>query len=320
MRYGSVGDAVGAPYEDVPIEGMSAEVWEGLRIAASEPRERDLLETAFGNGRFFTEQVLGRAPRRIQWRGGRKQVFHHDLPVDLRVDEVYHVSCKYASRVLQNPSPQALFVDLLGRATPRARDWYGHVAPEELQAFYAACRGALRDFLDLPEEHVCLSRDERRQLSLCLHPLPAQLAEPYAVLCRAVSDASAHQWSTAVAREAGADTRLLWRLLRISSVPYYVLGASKSHGIIRLKVASTDDWKQSYRLRAFTVSTLENPGQPRVEWAAEVQREARSSAVKGHVEVRWSHGKFCGACEAKVYLDTPMDSVPGYTDLNTNAS
>jgi hypothetical protein len=37
--------------------------------------------------------------------------------------------------------------------------------------------------------------------------------------------------------------------------------------------------------------------------------------VDGHVEVRWSHGRFCGPPEAKVYLDTPHQAVPGYFAL-----
>jgi hypothetical protein len=37
--------------------------------------------------------------------------------------------------------------------------------------------------------------------------------------------------------------------------------------------------------------------------------------VRGHVEVRWSHGRLAAPPEAKVYLDTPHDDVPGYFPL-----
>jgi len=37
--------------------------------------------------------------------------------------------------------------------------------------------------------------------------------------------------------------------------------------------------------------------------------------VGGHVEIRWSHGQFGGNPEAKVYLDTPHNDVPGYFRL-----
>jgi hypothetical protein len=34
------------------------------------------------------------------------------------------------------------------------------------------------------------------------------------------------------------------------------------------------------------------------------------------VELRWSHGRFGGPPEAKVYLDTPHHEVPGYHSLD----
>ena len=48
-------------------------------------------------------------------------------------------------------------------------------------------------------------------------------------------------------------------------------------------------------------------GQPRVGWLAVVRERATSQLheVSGHVEVRWSHGRFGGPPEAKGYLDTP---------------
>ncbi len=37
--------------------------------------------------------------------------------------------------------------------------------------------------------------------------------------------------------------------------------------------------------------------------------------LEGHIEVRWSHGRFGGPPEAKGYLDTPHHLVPGYFAL-----
>ena len=37
--------------------------------------------------------------------------------------------------------------------------------------------------------------------------------------------------------------------------------------------------------------------------------------MRGHVEIRWSHRPFCGPPEAKIYLDTHHDEVPGYVPL-----
>jgi hypothetical protein len=54
-----------------------------------------------------------------------------------------------------------------------------------------------------------------------------------------------------------------------------------------------------------------------VTWAATVEDRGAGEdrTVEGHVEIRWSHGRFAGSPEAKVYLDTPHHLVPGYWPL-----
>jgi hypothetical protein len=109
---------------------------------------------------------------------------------------------------------------------------------------------------------------------------------------------------------------MLWRLLRIGSAPYFVLGASGSDSL-RLRVGTPWDWRQAFRLRRFDVEPATG-GQPRVDWAATYDDRAAGErrVVAGHVEIRWSHGRFSGPPEAKVYLDTPHTQVPGYWPLH----
>ena len=63
-------------------------------------------------------------------------------------------------------------------------------------------------------------------------------------------------------------------------------------------------------------------GQPQVNWSATYVELAttRRRTVQGHVEVRWSHGRFAQPPEAKVYLDTPSDELPGYFPLERATS
>ena len=129
----------------------------------------------------------------------------------------------------------------------------------------------------------------------------------------AVAEASAERWRAAL---AGADReRALWRLLRIGSAPYFVLGAS-GDGSLRLRIGTAWDWRQHFRIVDVAVTPAVRE-QPVVEWAVTVagRRSAAERTVVGHVEVRWSHGKFAQPPEAKVYLDTPHTEVPGYWPL-----
>ena len=69
--------------------------------------------------------------------------------------------------------------------------------------------------------------------------------------------------------------------------------------------------------------TAATSGQPQVNWSASYVERATQHAraiVQGHVEVRWSHGRFAQPPEAKVYLDTPSDELPGYFALEPGAS
>jgi hypothetical protein len=109
---------------------------------------------------------------------------------------------------------------------------------------------------------------------------------------------------------------MLWRLLRIGSAPYFVLGSSPG-GPLRLRIATPWDWRQEFRLTEFDVAA-EAAGQPRVGWRALVRQRhtGLQRLVTGHVEIRWSHGRFAGPPEAKVYLDSPHAEVPGYIRLH----
>jgi hypothetical protein len=215
--------------------------------------------------------------------------------------------------VLANASPARVFEGLLTTArTWTAGDWYERVALPEYQGLYDACRQRL-DLAHLPEDVTALTPAHRRDLKAALSrgvPYPDTARERYAELCRAVSAESARRWAAAITPADGE--ALLWRLLRIGSAPYYVLGATDD-GPVRLRVATPWDWRQRYDLVALTTAPA-GAGQPQVDWTASYRdrRTGAAGEVRGHVEIRWSHGRFCGHPEAKVYLDTPITAIPGY--------
>ena len=161
-----------------------------------------------------------------------------------------------------------------------------------------------------------LTRDEQRALkdAFRARALPPPLVQPWSKLCDAVASESARRWRSTIASHRDA-TPLLWRLLRITSATFFVLGTDHA-AHLRFRIDSAWDWNQSYELRKFDVSPR-TAGQPEVGWRAVVRsRSDRDEhVVNGHVEVRWSHGRFLGNPESKVYLDTPHAMVPGYHQL-----
>ena len=297
---------------------VSCELWDQLADAWSRPSQRQAFVAAWTNGRRFLDArdgLRGREPLLIEWKGSHRSPGDEVVPADLRVDHVYLVSCKYLSQIVINASPAHLFERLLaGGHGTRSGDWYQQVAPEEYQALYDATRREL-EAAELPDRVTDLSPGDRTMLRGALRRTwPPGLEAGYADFAGAVARGSARVWHSALDRTHDRE-RMLWRLLRIGSAPYFVLGSSP-RGSLRLRIATPWDWRQQFELREFDVEARPG-GQPMVGWRAVVRRRGAGDdvVVDGRVEVRWSHGRFSGPPEAKVYLHTPHAHVPGYFPL-----
>ena len=307
---------------DVPpqLRNVGADTWDRLRAARGvRDHDGDFL-AAWNNGRAFfaaADGLRGRVPEIIEWTGGHRDPGDSIVPADLRIDHVYLVSCKYLSKVLHNSSPSALFERLLAGAQGRRAgvDWFDEVAPIEHQHLYDLTRRRYAAELDLPEAVTELTKTQRRELRVCIpRDWDDECAQGYAALTTRASEASARRWSAELRSERDR-LAMMWRLLRLTSTPYFVLGTA-SGSTIRLRVGTPWDFTQAYRLRSFEPVATE-AGQAIVGWRAVVRDLAEDTDVEvdGHVEIRWSHGRFGGPPEAKVYLDTPHPRVPGYFPL-----
>jgi hypothetical protein len=315
LPYTNVGDALA----DRPAAlHVGPSIWAQLDGLHRDGRFAESFAVAFDNGKELLcapDGLCGRTPRIIEWTGGRRPPGDEVAPVDLRIDHVYLVSCKYLSENISSPSPARLFDGLLATSSGWDRgDWYETVAPEQYQALYRACVGA-SGCTSLPQRASDMTSDQRRQLRRALpgRAYPPEAREPYQALCDVVSVRSAQRWNDRLAHEDSE--RMLWRLLRIGNAPYFLLGAD-GHRTVTMRIGTPWDWRQEFTLRTLEIGPA-IAGQPRVDWRAiYVDRATRAKrSILGHVEIRWSHGKFAQPPEAKVYLDTPTDEVPGYYAL-----
>jgi hypothetical protein len=317
------------PHSDVrtslsarPVElAITDGTWARLADLHASGAYPDEFAAAFANGRAFLEApdaLRGRRPRLVEWTGGRRPPGDEVAPVDLRIDHVYLVSCKYLSRNIANPSPARLFDGLLATVGDwEQSDWYLRTAPDEYRALYAACRTST-GLDDLPDDPATLTAVDRRRLRLALpgrSAYPADAQDHYSALCTRVSVESARRWGDNVTRQRSAE-RQAWRLLRIGNATYFLLGADTRRPL-RLRVASPWDWRQAFEFLDLDIRPG-RAGQPQVDWSVAYRERAtqKHRVVEGHVEVRWSHGRFAQPPEAKIYLDTPTDEIPGYFPLS----
>jgi hypothetical protein len=301
------------------VANVAPEVWDRLADLLGAGGHRTEFAAAWANGQAFLaadEGLRGRAPRLVEWKGPTQAPGDEVVPADLRVDHVWLVSCKYLSQLLANSAPARLFDrGLAAGPTRTAGDWYAEVAAAEYQDLFALVRAELGTRATLPPLAADLTPAHRAELRAYLDAGWSPEAQAaYRALAAAVSRTSAARWKQALSRKAEAEA-VLWRLLRVGSAPYFVLGASRERSL-RLRVMTAWDWRQAFELKRVDVWG-DDAGQPQVRWQAQVRDRASGEAltVDGHVEVRWSHGRFGKPPEAKAYLDTPHHRVPGYVTI-----
>ena len=303
-----------------PVANVTDDVWSRLVELERAGQHRAEFAAAWANGCAFLtsdDGLRSRPPRIVEWKGPTHAPGDEVVPADLRIDHVWLVSCKYLSKVLANAAPTRLFDrGLIGGPAANAGDWYAEVAPDSYQALYAQTRLELGTRATLPPHAVDLTPTHRAELRAYLDAgwSPEAMAA-YRNLATDVSQASAARWKQVLAKRTDAEA-MLWRLLRIGSAPYFVLGAQRDRSL-RLRVMTPWDWRQAFELKRFDVWG-DDAGQPQVRWQARIRERATGDerAVDGHVEIRWSHGRFGKPPEAKAYLDTPHHHVPGYVALS----
>lgn len=320
LKYTSFDDALRRRPPE--ILNVSNEHWQRLDEARQSGKYDGEIESAWDNGRFFLyaqDGLRGRLPTKIEWKGPQNPPGYDFLPADLRVDHVYLVSCKYLSKVLANLSPPHLFQRLMAdRGKRDSVDWYLTIAPEAYRGFYQKVREDLREKVHLPFDVEQLRNSDREIIkSSYERKWPEHLQIEYNRFATQVSKNSAEVWKQLLPKTAEQEL-LLWRMLRLNSSPYFILGSS-ANSSLRLRVGTPWDWRQNYKFKEFNVShttgsSPQTPIQPRVSWEAKIIEKETGllKDIKGHVEIRWSHGRFCGNPEAKLYLDSDHSNVPGY--------
>ncbi|MEZ5167415.1 MAG: hypothetical protein R2695_13345 [Acidimicrobiales bacterium] len=300
------------------IVNVDDAVYDRLDAAFAAGTHDTVFRTAYANGAVFAradDGLRGRPPWLVEWKGPHRPPAYEQIPADLRVDHVYLVSCKYGSNILHNASPWHVFDRALSERTKQSGDWFAEVAPQSFQEFYAEVRSHVRDPA-LPDRVIDLRPEHRAALKSALKgQWPPALRDDWRLVAHEIARASADRLLD------GAPSRrereeFLWRVLRLQAAPYFVLGAGLDDEPLRYRVGTPWDFRNRFTLGTFDM-WADPAGQPTVRWRADLaDRRGGGKVVEGHVEVRWSHGKFAGVPEAKIYLDTPHHDVAGYEPLD----
>jgi hypothetical protein len=306
------------------ITNVDDAVYDRLDTAWAAGTHERVFRTAYANGALFAradDGLRGRPPWIVEWKGPHRPPAYEQIPADLRVDHVYLLSCKYGSNILHNASPWHVFDRALGERSKQSGDWFASVAPESFQDFYDEVR-AYVGASSLPARVTSLQAPHRDVLKAALKGRwPSDLRTDWKLVAFEIARASAARLLE-VAPSRREREEFLWRVLRLQAAPYFVLGAGLDHEPLRYRVCTPWDFRNRFELRSFDMWG-EHAGQPTVRWRADLTERSGSDraggerVIEGHVEVRWSHGKFAGVPEAKIYLDTTHHDVAGYEPIDS---
>ena len=317
-KYPTLKEACQNRPEEIKID---ATIWSDLDKIIDEGQFAQYAQKAFSNGKYFKDHqdgLLGQTVRRIEWTANQKNPGDENFPSDIIINRTIYISCKYKSNLLHNAAPARIFVNALaplpGKKQP---NWYQEVARKEYISFY---KQSINSFglANMPDNPAQRTKSQKECLKKCFKRPPSEwpppLQESYQELIFKVSSVSSNKWKEAF-NNLDKPVRMLWRLLRIYTATYFILGSNGKNDL-RIRVCTPWEWNRKFKLQSFDIFPA-GGGQPQVNWKAQCldKKNKSSHEINGIVEIRWSHGKFGGNPEAKVQLKTKHEQVPGYYPL-----
>lgn len=259
----------------------------------------------------------------VRWVGPVQQ----SRSVTVSQDLVYgttSISVKAESRVVFNLSPYNLFVSLpQGRVFARGGpNWFLRQAPEAYQRLFEVVSAATV-YASVEEFERLATQTERKALQRYCAQLSKEdqerFKERYYVLCHETAKASAEEFRRELSASleslhaAAVLDELLRRFLRLDSSHYVLCGLDRGVPFAYL-IPSITDWKRHAELAEVSVEPDLEAQQSKVRFnlSLRVRRGDGRVQVPFHAEIRWSHGRFCGNPEAKLYRDfNDWSVVPG---------
>jgi hypothetical protein len=270
--------------------------------------------------------------KQLIWAGPQQQAATTSGAKDLFIPSLnMPISVKNDSNVVLNASPHNLFRSLPQGKSPasRAEHWFLEKDPQGYQQFYEFARGLFPGNLPHTAEEfeTQISRSARDEFQdFVTKKLTGQnqrnLTTLYATMCRTVAQNSATEFNTHLdelpSNERSAVYESVMRqFFRLDAVPYLLVGLDKGKGFA-VQIPDLTAWKRQWRVESIEAVPDLNRGQSVVKIAVSTANKPRKTEFFDfgfRVEIRWSHGKFCGNPEGKLYKSFPWTSVPFFENL-----
>jgi len=266
----------------------------------------------------------------VRWEGPQQQASSVTIPIDLLAANT-PISVKADSNVVCNRSPHILFVsDPGGTLSPtRSENWYTVVAPDLYQALYDLARTVAG--LDLPasviEYHQTIRGANRKRLGKVMQTFSMadteQFNQLYTSFCHEVARQSADLFNRTLTQSLSGSIRnaisenIIRRFFRLGDSEYVLCGLDGKQDF-GVTVPALTTWKRSgWSFKRLLAQADLARGQSVVnfELVVEERDKRKEHSFPFHAEIRWSHGKFAGNPEAKLYKEFAWTEVPFFQQI-----
>jgi tRNA A-37 threonylcarbamoyl transferase component Bud32 len=266
----------------------------------------------------------------VRWEGPQQQASSVTIPIDLIAANT-PVSVKADSNIVCNRSPHILFVsDPGGTLSPaRSENWYTVVALNMYQSLYDLVHGMVG--LNLPvsvvEYHQTVRGVGRKRLGKAIQALSDadidQFNQLYTSFCHEVAHQSAELFNRTLNQSLAGPIKnsitenIIRRFFRLGDSEYVLCGLDGNDDF-GVTVPALTAWKRggwSFKRLIARPDLLRGQSVVNFELVIEERDKRKEHCFPFHAEVRWSHGKFAGNPEAKLYKEFAWTDVPFFQQI-----
>jgi hypothetical protein len=262
---------------------------------------------------------------RVTWTGMETGLDHGPVARDLLIDNTdIRISVKENAQLFQNPSPVKVFDKWSRGLFDRSRDgdWFVTVASKELNEYYQACGGPTLTGQRTVEAYYqnvtgTDSSGTKRRKKLTNHVASlhdqhnTEALQAYKKFCVKVSETSADIFNNNLERtfpeiktgnfKPENFIQLFSFFFKLDENEHILCGTEDEKGFAVL-IHDLVSWERKFSITNIKAKPLD-AGQPEVliTFSFLDKSSNRTFDYSIQCQVRWSHGKFCGNPESKLY-------------------
>jgi len=244
---------------------------------------------------------------KIEWKGPSRLARSVISSQDILVNNI-PISVKVESNVVYNLSPKNMFIAIPSGFLPSSdvgENWYIKTAYGNFNRLYLTIKDALRlPYGTVLEFEEKASKDERKQIQKFLNlnqksNIYDNFMNTYTTMCREVAKESAKIFNDNISLSLKEHPKALHEViakifLRLNGIPYLLVCMEKDV-VSSLWVPDLTTFLKQYKIFDVAAQADNARKQSVVDILLRYIDKNRSSGdLSYHVEIRWSHGKFCG--------------------------